>query len=239
MIIEVKDEHILKSLGYKDIYEGKIKVLYRAYGIKQNFCSFFMQDKSLLISRLDRDYIIKIFDDDYDAEELAAFLNASNAKGLFLPSELLKQLAPYVHALELRYCGIMEYRGGHKPDIIDGSPDLTDIFNILKNDFYIEYSSWLTDVSHRVRHGISKVFLYRSASTVTALYDADGQVFLTQVATKSELRGQGLASGMLKEVAGRYTNDGKITSLVCRNALIPFYEKTGFVKTGEAALAFL
>ncbi len=136
MIFEIKDEGVLESLGYRDIYEGKIKVLYRAYGIRQNFCRFFKQDESLLISRLDRDYIIKILDDNFDAQELAAFLNASGAKGLFLPAGLLRRLEPYINALELRYCGVMRYHGEHRPADIDKSPDLTDVFNILKDDFY-------------------------------------------------------------------------------------------------------
>ncbi|MCL2085999.1 MAG: GNAT family N-acetyltransferase [Oscillospiraceae bacterium] len=239
MITLINNKQALEKLTHGDIYEGKIKTLERAYGFSQNFCAFYQQADSLLLSRLDGDFVIKVLEEDYDVQELALFLKAHNAKNLFLPPKLLQELELFIENAQLRYCGILEYEGKHIPQKISDSPDLTAVFDILKQDFNIEYSSWLTDVSHRVRHGISTVYLYNNASTVTALYDADSHVFLTQVGTAPQERGRGLAAAMLKEVAGRYKKSGKTVSLVSRYSLMPFYEKVGFKKVGTAAIAFL
>lgn len=227
----------LSGLDSSDIYEGKIKTLYRAYGLDYKFCRFYEQGASLLISQLDRDFVIKQYADngEFDAEELAGFLKHNRASGVFLSPEVLKSLEPFING-EYLYNNLMEYDACFnvkESGLLDGKPVLDDVFDIVKHDFNVTYDLWLTDASHRERHGISKFYLYGGKSTATVLYDDSGVAFITQVATKKEERGKGLATNMLRELAEGYKN--KSVLLVCRDRMLGFYEKTGFKKIGGAA----
>ena len=122
--------------------------------------------------------------------------------------------------------------------LLDTRPSLDDVYAILRDGFRLEHSPWLTDVSHRVRHGISAVFLYGEASTVTAFYDINGHVFLTQVATDFLRRKEGLATAMLGEVCRMYKSRGKRIFLICRDTMRGFYIRAGFRKIDEAAQVY-
>ncbi len=65
------------------------------------------------------------------------------------------------------------------PDEVNESPRLQNVYEILQEGFpnLLEYSLWLTDVSHRCRHGMSKVLTYKNSSTLTLVYDWKGNVF--------------------------------------------------------------
>lgn len=56
-----------------------------------------------------------------------------------------------------------------------------------------DYSLWLADTSHRIRHGISRVMTYKSCTTASISYDIDNHVLVGQVATKIASRGGGFA----------------------------------------------
>lgn len=236
MILQLTDKERLNELHSSDIYEGKIKTLYRAYGLDYEFCRFYTQGEALLISQLGRDFIIKIYSDsNFNAEELAEFLKLNRASGVFLSPEVLKKLEPFISG-EYLYNNLMEYAAEHKTaetGLLNGKPKLDDVFDIIKNEFNVTYGLWLTDASHRERHGISAFYLYGKASTATVLYDDGGVAFITQVATKKEARGKGLATAMLREIAESYKD--KRMLLVCREKMLAFYENAGFKKIGSAA----
>lgn len=50
---------------------------------------------------------------------------------------------------------------------IDFNPALDDVYGILTEGFpnLSDYSLWLADTSHRIRHGISRVMTYKSCTT--------------------------------------------------------------------------
>lgn len=239
MIRLLTDRGKLNRLVSADVYEGKIKTLFRAYGFDYKFCLFYEQGDSLLISQLGRDFVVKLYSDEinrgFNPEELAEFLKHNRAAGIFLPPEVLKSIEPFISG-EYLYNNLMEYNTHcniKKTGLLNGKPALDDVFDIIKHDFNVEYNLWLTDASHRERHGISKFYLYGGKSTATVLYDDDGIAFITQVATKAEERGKGLATNMLRELAESYVN--KRVLLVCRDKMLGFYKKTGFIKIGNAA----
>lgn len=237
MIKQITDINKLNLCSYTDIYEGKIKVLYETYGFGSKFCSFYCQGESLLISKLDCDFVVKTYEKDFDAEELASFLKLSNARGVFLSSDVLKAIEPFISG-EYLFNNLMEYNAHYKTErsgLLDAFPRLDDVFEILKHDFNITHDLWLTDVSHRIRHGISTVYLYDKVSSATVLYDKDDIVFITQVATKFSERGKGIATKMLREIADTDRYKNKQILLVCRNKMLSFYENAGFKKIGEAA----
>jgi ribosomal protein S18 acetylase RimI-like enzyme len=237
-----------------DIFLGKIHALYQAYGMG-GVCRFYTQDDRLLISVLGNDAVIAKLPNakstaepfsDESAEELASFLYAGFVHVALLPSDIMRGLEPYFDCTH-RYNHIMCCQDinidGENPDNqangqvsakMDDNPDLDDVYKIIDGNFPVEYTSWMADLSHRIRHGISKVYLFDGVSTATALYETADMVFLTQVATLESARGQGIASRMLKDICTEYHRRGQSVWLVCRESKRKFYERIGFKKVGDA-----
>ena len=116
------------------------------------------------------------------------------------------------------------------PDEVNESPRLQDVYEILQEGFpnLLEYSLWLTDVSHRCRHGMSKVLTYKNSSTLTLVYDWKGNVLVGQVATKLAQRGSGYARDFLRWIAGKLAAEGKQAALFALDVRISFYREIGF-----------
>lgn len=235
------EKEVFTNLSYADIYEAKINVLFITYGLSCNFCSFYeavneKNERVLLMSQLGRDYVIKQYSEDFDEEELAAFLRMNRAFGVFLPPSVLKKIERFV-TCEYLYNNLMEYLGERyfpSSGLMEANPSLDDAYEILRHDFKLHRDIWLTDLSHRIRHGISRLFIYGGACTATVLYDK-GDVFITQVATKEAARGKGLATSLLREIASLTEYRDKRVLLVCRNTKLDFYTKVGFKRVGDAA----
>lgn len=246
MISLITDACQLENIdGKNDILIGKIHALYQAYGMG-HVCRFYAQDDRLLISVLGNDAVIARLNDGVfsgeSAAELAAFLYAGFVHVALLPPEIMRGIEPYF-ACEHRYNHIMcckavsIYSGkcdNQAESELNANPDLDAVFRIIDGNFPVAYTSWLADLSHRVRHGISRVFLCGGVSTVTALYETADMVFLTQVATLESARGKGIASRMLRQICAAYHARGKDVYLVCRDSKRGFYERIGFEKTGDA-----
>lgn len=122
-------------------------------------------------------------------------------------------------------------------EITDGEPEvngsLDEIYGIISEGFGdIPYDLWYTDISHRIRHGVSKTYLLNK-TTLTVQYDIGGFVFVSHVATASENRGKGAARRLLGYVAQEYSREGKTVYLYARDNRVSFYESFGCIPCGE------
>ncbi len=113
---------------------------------------------------------------------------------------------------------------------IDQNPKLQDVYAILQEGFpnLLEYSLWLTDISHRCRHGMSQVFTYRNSTTLTLIYDWNDEVLVGQVATKAAQRGSGYARDFLRWTANRLAQQNKHAVLFALDVRVSFYREIGF-----------
>ncbi|GHV46762.1 hypothetical protein FACS189499_02750 [Clostridia bacterium] len=265
LIEEPAELAVLETFPADNVFAGKLRALYRTYGYGSSsagyafrgdftdLCRFYKQDDNLFMAQIGQDFSIyseETLLPEEQAEELALYLKVSRARGVFLPYPILRGIVPYIDG-EYLYNNVMEYKDFadvmenpyHKKEYVpsprlDMSPGLDKVYAILKDGFRLEHSPWLTDVSHRVRHGISKVFLYDEASTVTAFYDICGNIFLTQVATEMSRRKEGLATAMLREACKLYKSRGRRIFLICRDTKRGFYIRAGFRKIDEAAQVY-
>lgn len=116
------------------------------------------------------------------------------------------------------------------PDAVEQAPKLSEVYSILQEGFpnLLEYSLWLTDVSHRVRHGMSRVLTYRDSTTLTLVYDWKGAVLVGQVATRVAQRGSGYARDFLRWTANQLAQQGKRAVLYALDIRISFYQEIGF-----------
>ena len=255
------DNNPLCSLTYDDVFSGKVKTLHDAYGLDNEFCTFYEQvnegsvpSRTLVLSKLDRDFVVKAeadagLDADADAdadldadcaEELAQFIIACKGRTLFVDDKVGSVIEPFLPGRRL-HNHVMLYERGlayTRSGKLMETTDYKAVYGIIKDYFNPNFDVWYTDISHRVSRGISKVYLYGGVSAATVLYDSaggsscPGVAFITQVATAQAARGQGSASEMLKEICSLYASGGKAPCLICRDDTIGFYEKIGFRRVG-------
>ena len=71
---------------------------------------------------------------------------------------------------------------------VEMNPSLDDVYKILSEGFpnILDYPLWLTDTSHRCRHGVSHIMTYKNATTATIMFDIDDNVLVGEVATSAE-----------------------------------------------------
>lgn len=220
-----KDVFSLKILANLNAYEG------------QKFCKFYA-GKNLLIGRYYDELVIRTRGiSEEGAQELTLFMRLCGFSSALCGHETGRRL--HADGFSAYENVLLEYYGcemvGGDPDFSELKTDtpLDEVFEIIKDGFpKVKFDNWYPDISHRVRHGISRVFTFEGA-TVTEMFDINGRVFLSLIATKTEQRGKGAAGKLLRTLGAHYAAQGKETALLCREELIPFYKKSGFVDVGK------
>ncbi|MBP5273290.1 MAG: GNAT family N-acetyltransferase [Clostridia bacterium] len=182
--------------------------------------------------------------EDADTEELIAFLKAVAPGSLNGPSELLQAFA----AQGEEGCVMELKRGGDCTAVpVSTGDSLTVVRNDRFREFYevvseshpdfagADYSAFLTDLSHRVRHNTAETALLtrgdRPVATAAALSILPGAVYLGAVATVPDERGRHYASTCLRVLCDAFSE--RRVFLLCRPEKQAFYERLGFVCTGH------
>ena len=180
---------------------------------------------------------------DADREELLSFLKMVGFSALFGSAELLKN--SYLHGTEGCVMALEKGRectakGSTETDLeLCWDNDYADFYEVLSvsNPGYLtgDYADFLTDFSHRVRHGTAHILLLKSrgrpVATTAALVKTEGELFLGGVATLPEERGKHYASTCLLAFCDRYPEHRVF--LCCRPEKQAFYEHLGFAKVND------
>lgn len=106
---------------------------------------------------------------------------------------------------------------------------LSQVFSSINADTYMQ---WYADTSHRIRHGVSKIYTCENQCTATAYGVIDGVMLITQLATLPKARGKGLASQMLAHCMTDCQARKMILHSEGRNSDL-FYEHNGFSSIGK------
>lgn len=212
----------------------------RAYGVGYDFCRFFRIEGAGTGYALLFNATLTIYMDPTkeDLTELAREIQMFIAMHQPFRVETTANLMQYLmqtegyHPLhrtvfELTSTGLPEDFDEYE---IDFAPRLDDAYDILREGFphLIAHDLWLTDVSHRLRRGVSKVFTYKNSTTATILYDVDNEVLIAQVATRAAARGSGYARQFLRWLAGFLEQFGKNAVLMALDIRVSFYTEIGF-----------
>lgn len=235
-------ERLLKDA--KDVFALKIASNMQAYD-GYDFHSLYA-GQGVLIGRYYNDLVIRTKGvvPEETAEELSLFLRVCGFKSALCPMEIGARLADAGWKTQenvlLKFAGSLIPEGEALVPFedIEVNPPLDQVFPIIKDGFPdVEYDGWYTDMSHRVRHGIADVYLYNGA-TVTAAADMNGAVYLTLLASAKAARGSGAAKNLLRSVGMQFEKQGKETCILCREQLVPFYNKAGFYAAAKAATVY-
>ena len=113
---------------------------------------------------------------------------------------------------------------------VEFNPSLEEVYQILQQGFpnLEDYALWLTDTSHRCRHGVSHILTYKNSTTATIMFDIDNHVLVGQVATLPEARGLGHARAFLRWLAGFLAQFDKKAVLYALDIRESFYREIGF-----------
>ena len=207
---------------------GKLLALFEAYGGGYDFCRFFHQSGGgeAFIAALDGSFILAGAEC-ADFPELAQFLSIHGFTDIFCPQEAGEQLRHYL-AADFQAVNLMEYadeKQGELPPEVSPS----EAWEIIGTRFEVSFEPWYLDMSHRVRHGVSRCFSDGKAALVLQ-HVINGEALLSQVCVKREYEGQGIARRLLESVCGALP--GKV-QVICEDELTGFYRKCGFVSSGK------
>lgn len=231
-----KDDFFDENFLLSSYYGRKILAYLKAYGTEYDFCKFyylhydggkgymFIINSTLVIAP--EGYV--------DADEIAHFIEMYSPYRVEVPECLLKKLK--VRLSDYRYLKRTKFGfAEHMPENFDPSqvnenPKLDDVYKILHESFphFSDYALWLTDTSHRIRRGTSKVYMYRDCTTATVIYDVADKVLIGQVATMETARGKGYARELLYWLGHKMRMQGKEVSLFALDYRESFYREIGF-----------
>ena len=206
-------------------YGKKIRAYLNAYGAGYDFCRLYEADSGGYILVYNSTMTA---DGNFDKDELQGFINMLAPVTIEVSKRTPLQLGGEYTAYNKTL-----FRGVHRENNIDSdhivkNAMLDKVYAVLEEGFGItEFEAWYTDSSHRIRHGVSDIFLYGS-TTVTKLFDVDDYVFLSHIATGASDRGKGTARNLLYWLCGEYEKQGKEVYLYAKDERVSFYEGIGF-----------
>jgi len=218
-------------------YYGRKLISYlNAYGTSYDFCRFYsIQDIGIYAYMFQINATLVVCSDlPLPNEELLCYIQLYKPYRIEAPFYIINSLSePYGYRLLKRTQ--FEF-SEHLPDetfdesCINGNPNLNDVYEILSDGFPTmqDKGLWLTDTSHRVRRGISKVYLYKDCTTATILFDINNYAVIGQVATKTSSRGKKYARELLYWIGHNLRKQGKKLTLFALDYRESFYQEIGF-----------
>ena len=225
MITQISDKN---ELIFPDNYYGnKLSSLLDAYGTGYDFCRFYKSDDGFI--GILNSAMVYTGDLISDIEEFQTFV------GLISPSEIEMPFSAG-NAIEISGYNkvprvMFEFSNGDYPENmdVDESPKLNEVFEIVKDGFGLEkcYDLWLTDTSHRIRHGVSQIYLWEK-TTAACYFVNDKTAFFGQIATAASERGKGNARKLLYWIYNKMKVEGIRATLFAQPHRTGFYKEIGF-----------
>ena len=227
-IFEITPEMITDSY-----YGRKILAAYNAYGGGYDFCRFYSCGNGM-IHVYNTSMVI---DGNIDLDETEMFINMT--KPVTVEADIKTSLQ-----LGGQYCEkhrtLFHVKSGDtniEINCVKANSCAEKCFEILNESFddMLSYDDWYVDISHRIRHNVSKLYLYES-TTITQQFNIDGFIFLSHIATAKSKRGRGTARELLRLLGGEAEKRGETAYLFARDERYSFYESIGFEPVYEDIL---
>ena len=216
----------LAELPPRGVEAQKIRSLLMSYGTKYDFCRFYVSE-SVIMCEMNGAYVVSEISEIRDISEIADFFKFAGFSEIFCSDNLGERLSRALNC-NLKTISLMRCAGERETRAeLDKAPNLSAVYEILKTAFDMDFETWYTDMSHRIRHGIAKARTLENSALIVQ-YDLNGEALLSQIATVPEKRGQGSASRLIKAVCGELSDSA--VYVLCQDDLIPFYSRIGFEK---------
>ncbi|MBQ8171403.1 MAG: GNAT family N-acetyltransferase [Oscillospiraceae bacterium] len=227
MIKQIYTAEEFSALPENGIEAGKIRALYFAYGAGYPFCRFYRQG-NCYFSCLDGAYVI--CGEPQDTEELSQFLAINGYTEIFCTEVTADRLSESLEAVSAEIF-VMRFSGGISSVEPDYAPPLSDVYSIVSEGFDIDFEPWYLDMSHRVRHGVTRCAVLDGEAALVIQHHINGEALISQVACRKDSRGKGYASRLVVSAACSLAPSE--VYVLCEEQLVPFYEKCGFSFLGK------
>lgn len=232
MIRRALTDEDLNRLPKNGIEAQKIRALLLCYGLKYDFCRFYVGEfhaGCAFLGELNGSFVLSDCGE-CDFEEFADFFAFGGYGEIFCSDMAGERLAERLKCRPQRV-NIMRFEGKAVPCDTETDPPLDNVYSVLETAFDIEYEPWYLDMSHRIRHGVVQ-FRMLDGSVLAIQHNINGEALLSQVATLPEKRGLGKARRLISAVCAELA--GSIVNVICEDELLGFYRKIGFIHDGYA-----
>ena len=234
MIRKITKDCDLNTYLLRKTWRGrKMYSYYKAYGIDYPFCQFYTVGEEGVLLHFNSTVLI-VNADMTETENLAVFLRMHKPFRIECNEPVREQLSYLMPEYQSLHRTTFELQPGKdntfEEEFVEFNPKLEEVYQILQAGFpnLQDYSLWLTDTSHRCRHGVSHVLTYKNSTTATIMFDIDNHVLVGQVATLPEARGLGHARAFLHWLAGFLAQFDKKAVLYALDIRESFYREIGF-----------
>lgn len=225
-----------KSFLQSNYYGRKLLSYLNAYGTSYDFCRFYsVQDIGIYAYMFQINSTLVIASAlPLPPEEILCYIKMYQPYRVEAPFYILDTLGipEGYKKLKRTQFEFSEHQPNSNFDetLIDENPNLMEVYDILAESFPTmqDKGLWLTDTSHRIRRGISKIYLYNHCTTTTVLFDIDNNVVIGQVATKEIHRGKKYARDLLYWLGHQLRQQGKKVTLFALDYRESFYQEIGF-----------
>lgn len=224
------------SLPKTGVEAQKIRALWLCYGPKYDFCRFYSAE-FFTLCELNGSFVVCENENaprNADFEELSEFLVFGGFCDIFCSENVGKRLCNLLNC-RCKTLFLMQFTGTAELCEVEQEPPLSEVFDILKTGFEIDFEPWYLDMSHRVRHGVTR-FRRLGGSVLAIQHELFGEALLSQIATLPEMRGRGNARRLIRAVCGELSQSKVF--LLCEGNLVPFYQKIGFSVVGNKCMLF-
>ncbi len=216
-------------------YGRKFLAYLGAYDVSYDFCRFF----ELIYGDI-KGYMFQInatlvvcAESEFPCDELEQFILMNQPFRVEAPSFILKNIENIdgYHKLKRTQFEFSEHiPENFNESELEENPKLDEAYDIITEGFpnISNYGLWITENSHRIRRGTSKIYLYKGCTTATVIYDVDNHVLIGQVATRESARGNGYARELLYWLGHKLRSEGKSITLFALDYRESFYREIGF-----------
>lgn len=222
-----------------DYYRGKIGAYMQAYGGGYEFCRFYTATGSLASGNIMLFNASAVAGGVFsDKDEFQDFIIMNCPQTVELPRGMAERLSLPGYDTVHRTLFLGEIGNFTQSEEVEAGLDspvsLPQMFIILNSCFEgLKYDLWYTDMSHRVRHGITEPLVYKGCSCISADFTAGDCVYVSSVATMLGARGNGYAGMLLRYKAAQLRSKRKQLYLWADDHSFGYYHKLGFKPVDE------
>ena len=213
----------------KSYYSGRIEAACRAYGTGYDFCRLYSFDKG---SALIYNSSVVISGECDDLTELQSFVMINSPETLECPPNIAEKLT--LDGYEKCRRTLFERCDIPKTEKAPEKANLMKMYEIVKASFgETELDLWYADMSHRIRHEVSRSYIYKNAACACVDFIYEGAAYISQVAVLHDQRGNGYGRELLDMISCELLNAGTVPRLWAYDDVIGFYHSIGFLETDE------
>ncbi|MDY3791843.1 MAG: GNAT family N-acetyltransferase [Oscillospiraceae bacterium] len=213
----------------KSYYSGRIEAACRAYGTSYDFCRLYSFDKG---SALIYNSSAVISGECDDTAELQSFIMLNSPETVECPPQTAEKLT--LLGYEKKHRTLFERKAAPPTENAPETATIMKMYEIVKASFgETELDMWYADMSHRIRHGVSKAYMYKNAACACVDFIYEGAAYISQVAVMPDQRGNGYGREMLEIISGELYKTGTVPRLWAYDDVMGFYRTIGFSEIDE------